>query len=77
MIGVHSYFVTNIWMIEESVFVICICKIACICSITLIAGMRVFICIGYRSYITIIKELSGNELASEPLNCFIIVIYDL
>ena len=32
---------------------------------------------GYRSYITIIKELSGNELASEPLNFFIIMIYDI
>ena len=33
----------------------------------------------YRSYITIIKDLSGNELsvASEPLNIFIIVIGEL
>ena len=34
-------------------------------------------CIGYRSNITSIKEISGNKLASEPLNFFIIVIYDL
>ena len=33
--------------------------------------------IGYRSYITIIKELSGTSAASEPDNCFIIVTYDL
>ena len=33
--------------------------------------------VGHRSYITIIKELSGNELCSFPLNSFIIVIYDL
>ena len=33
--------------------------------------------IGYRSYITIIKELSGKSPASEPLYFFVIVIYDL
>ena len=35
------------------------------------------LCIGYRSYITIIKELNGTSAASEPLNFFIIVIYNL
>ena len=32
---------------------------------------------GIRSYITIIKKLSGNERSSKPLNFFIIVIHDL
>ena len=41
-------------------------------------GLNEVVCIiGYRSYITIIEELSGNERSECPLNFFIIVIYDL
>ena len=35
------------------------------------------VCIGYRTYITIIKELVGTSAACEQLNTFTNVIYDL
>ena len=38
-------------------------------------NLTLFYSIGYRSYITIIKELSGKERRSGPLNFFIILIY--